>query len=206
MPPAKIRSLPGLQEAAVGQSNSTSWATSSRTRRIAASGPTASQDRREGGRDRKGIGHLRPQPIHAKSDKIAMADDSGKIDAEEQRADIRCFRPEAIPIHAAHPLPGTLVVACSARPPRRSMGSCCSSVSVIVWGVVGAIYWKIRAASVVVFAHVCGPLLGAMAWAGSACRGSAWTRAWETLLAVGCIAGAILSVGIACTNRLQSRK
>jgi hypothetical protein len=75
------------------------------------------------------------------------------------------------------------------------------AVSVIAWGVVGVVYWKIRAAAAVVFAHVCGPLLGAMAWVGSAWRGSAWVRAWETLLAVGCIAGAMVSVGIALAIR-----
>jgi hypothetical protein len=75
------------------------------------------------------------------------------------------------------------------------------AISVIVWGVIGAVYWKIRAAGVVVFAHGCGPMLGAMAWAGSAWRGSAWGRGWGNLLAVGCIAGVLASVGVVCVNR-----
>jgi hypothetical protein len=80
------------------------------------------------------------------------------------------------------------------------------ALSVVAWGIIGAVYWKMRAAGIIVFAHACGPLLGATAWTCSVWRGSAWERAWETLLAVGCIAGAVVSVGIACGLRLRRRR
>ena len=56
----------------------------------------------------------------------------------------------------------TLVVAlfCSAAATFEGMARFLA-VAAIAWAVVGAIYWKMRAAPAVVFAHICGPVYAA---------------------------------------------
>jgi hypothetical protein len=79
------------------------------------------------------------------------------------------------------------------------------AVSVLVWMVLAAIYWKVRASLAVAFAHACGPVLGGILVAVSAWRHSAWLYAWEVLLGVGLVASAIVSIQIAYGHRLLMR-
>ncbi len=87
------------------------------------------------------------------------------------------------------------------------------AVATITWAVVGAVYWKMRTAPTVVFAHLCGPAYAAIiVWAFSAGRDHVWIGQWnsrdiwEVTVAVGLLASAMASIGIACTLRPRSRR
>jgi hypothetical protein len=79
------------------------------------------------------------------------------------------------------------------------------AIAVLVWAVLAAIYWKIRASSAVALAHACGPVFGGVMVVVSVWRHSAWLYAWEVLVGVGLAAGAIVSVHIAYGHRLLIR-
>jgi hypothetical protein len=74
------------------------------------------------------------------------------------------------------------------------------------WAILGVAYWRIRAGWFAIFALFCGPIVGAILWAGSVWRHSAWTQAWETLLGVGFFAGALVSIGVVCVGWLGRRQ
>jgi hypothetical protein len=78
--------------------------------------------------------------------------------------------------------------------------------AVLVWAIIGAAYWRTSAGWLAVSAHVCGPIVGAILWAVSAWRHSAWVHAWETLLGVGFLAGAIVSIAVACVGPFRRRQ
>jgi hypothetical protein len=100
----------------------------------------------------------------------------------------------------------TLVVAlfCSAAATFSDM-TLFLAITVLVWAVLAAIYWKVRASLAVALAHACGPVFGGVMVAVSAWRQSAWLYAWEVLVGVGLVASAIVSVHIACGHRLLVR-
>jgi hypothetical protein len=78
--------------------------------------------------------------------------------------------------------------------------------AVLAWTMIGVTYWRRRAGWLAISAHVCGPIVGAILWAGSVWRHSVWTQAWETLLGVGFVAGALVSVGIVCVGWFRGRQ
>ena len=82
------------------------------------------------------------------------------------------------------------------------------AIAAIAWAVIGAVYWKMRAALAVVFAHLCGPAYAAIVvWAVSAGRDHVWIGEWnvrdiwEVTIGVGFIASSLASVGMAFAIR-----
>jgi hypothetical protein len=103
----------------------------------------------------------------------------------------------------------TLIVAlfCSAAATFEGM-ALFLAVTALAWGVIGAIYWKMRTGPAVVFAHLCGPAYAAIVvWAVSAGRTHVWLGQWkprdiwEVTIAVGLLASAVASMGIVWLRR-----